>query len=342
MAKRLELGGCAPSWQRLTTNGELNSRIRDRTLNQTTLREGYVVAKHYPDDPGYTAFRNVVYDVLVATLEDERALTWDLIRNVPAQGPIGNGVDYSNESIRAPDKWEGIVPDNKLLEGSSRVLISFVDGRTNTGVIVGCLPHKLAPSEKRADGHSSVYVFNGARTEINKYGELSFVRTGIIIKDDNTVTKPEDVKDTSGAFVKFDKDGNIQIDNTHGESVVVDNKNKVITVTARAKTENITEKDWTVNVKGNVNITASGNASFNASGKTFLGSTKAKENVVLGLQLQKALNQLVSIIQTFQSTPSIPGQPVLTSPFTQQQLVNWNNLYGKKTSPFLSKKKFTE
>jgi hypothetical protein len=342
MAQFLDNGAVAPSWMEMVDNLYHEHLMADRTLNQAILREGYIIAKHYPTDPGYANYRTVVYDCLVMVIDGKRTPTWDKIRNCKAQGYLGNAVDYESMSLRAPANWKGKVPDKELVASSTRVLVSFIDGRTSDGVIVGCLTAPDAPVDNKTDGHNFVKVFNGVKTAINKDGEYSVTRTGIIVKDDNTLTKAEDVTETAGAFVKLDKDGNVQINNAHGESIVVNTKTKEITVTARAKTENITEKDWTVNVKGNVNIKASGNASFNASGKTFLGSTKATENVVLGKQLQAALKDIVTTIENFTTTPCIPGQPAMANPIVKIRTQGWKTMYGGPSSPFLSKKKFTE
>jgi hypothetical protein len=220
--------------------------------------------------------------------------------------PLGSTADKAHYTIRAPVNFKtekGEFP----VDNSTRVLVLFIDGRTDRGVIVGCLPNERDAEAGPDLGHHSFESFNGIETEINKDGEYTVTSTlQTIDAQTNEVAEPDAAK--AGTFFKIDKDGSVHLDTTQGDLLSIDR--------------------------------AAGNTRIDASNNVYIGATGASENLVLGQQLKAAFDALNTFLQSLLTTPAIPGQP-LSSPKLIADLNTWKATW-LTTEAFLSDNKFTE
>jgi hypothetical protein len=328
-------GSYAPNWASMTTPDDDLNYHRLRISNASVLREGYIVGKHHPDDPkdpDYANRKSIVYDVLCMQYNNGGPLTPDKVQ-CELLTPLGSMSDKGEITLRTPKSWNWPeMTDNpdlnrskvgsalqNLVRKTTRVLVLFLNGRTDKGIIIGCLPNEqgvdgTAEKMKLEDGHHYSHYFNGISTEINKEGEYLVVSTlNVLDTEENIVPDPD--PDKAGTFIKIDKDGSVFLD-ANPDYIAIDKVNH--------------------------------NLELYAQENTYIGSpTTSTENLVLGQKLVAALTQLITLLTTPPLTgPAIPGQPLPMNPALIPLLKpGWINMYlGTPPSPttVLAEKKFTE
>lgn len=344
-------GACPPSWARMSPVSEIGERVARFSLANHTLMEGYVVRKHIKGDivKGDTQEEtktyeqgHILYDVAVNMFEADSHSGVREIVDCRLHSFFGGETDRGYFTLRTPLNWDG-KDLAKVIPESAHVLVLCKNGLTSEGVIVGFLPND-DDVETLDLGHNLFHSFNGVETRINKDGELVITFTGQTVDDQNKV-KPLD-ENVAGTFVKLTKEGNIVLSDAKGEVLTLDKANKKITIEARSQEEKITEGDWKVEVKGNVQIHAAGNVSVNSDKNVYIGGTSADENLLLGKKTLEAAKKLVEI---FSNSPVIGalgspyGPPVVLAAPLKIQLELWKvQNCIPATSPLLAKKKFTE
>lgn len=349
-AQLLVDGACPPSWARMSPVSEIGERVTKFSLANHSLMEGYVVRKHIKGDiiengdDGSIKYEqgHTLYDVAVNVFDAERSASVLEIPNCRVHSFFGTETDKGYFTLRTPLNWDG-VDLAKIIPESSHVLVLCKNGLTSEGIIVGFLPNDDEVENKDL-GHNLYHSFNGIETRINKDGELEVKYTGQTVDDQNQV-KPLD-ENIAGTFIKLTKEGNVVLSDAKGEVLTLDKANKKIIVEAREKEEKITEKDWKIEVKGNVQIHAAGNASIDSDKNVYIGGTSAKENLMLG---KKTLSAIKKLVEIFTNSPLIGslgspnGPPVMLAAPLKIQLEMWKmQNCVPATSPLLAKKKFTE
>lgn len=304
------------------------------------LREGFVVRRHIPGEPGYQNAPFITYDVACYQTDGLGAEHWPVYNQCRVAVPVGGGaVDQFHSSVRCPSGFNGTVTP-EIASNSTRVLVQCIDGLANRAVIVGYMRHDESFQDVRENGHHRYESFNGMQFVVNKDGEYIVLFTGATIDfDSNKVSAPAE---GAGTYLKFTKEGNLVLDDADGESITIDKKNKTITVNARAETDNI-QHGWTVNVGGDATIKAAGTAQVDGS-NVVLGNSDL-EALAKGQQLIQALTELVDAFAT--GPIGGLGQPFGAPVFLHggglgPKILAWRAKWLNPLSPMLSKKSSTE
>jgi hypothetical protein len=252
-----------PSW----VNGlETNERPQDSDspfFANRSIYEGTVKEVIYPDNPQNTTEdgRKITqYRVNINKLS--RTNSVQTSNNAPlcvSADAFGSG-DYIRNTYRADP---GISESGRYPLGA-RVLVCFLDGRYDSGVILGGLDNYLSPPARNSsDGHYFEFQFNGTNFYVNNDGEAILNVNGATKADGD----PSEARDSNnkGTTVSVLKDGTISVNSGSGSSVVIDS------------------------VSGNITVNANNDVHVNAS-NIYLGEG-ASESLVLGDVLHKALSQ---------------------------------------------------
>lgn len=211
-------GTVIPSYLEFTTE----ERFPSYQQSDYALLTGEVKNIIYPDEENSRSKRLIEYDVFVQ-YRHHGASTGKIYNNCVLMNSLGSLADSSTFVLRA-NKKAGEDTDNKNLGYGSKVLILCVNGDSVAPVIIGGLPDPKDEIQKDIDKDKKFlsWVFNGIRAEINDDGELQVTYEGATNEKAET-----DVEDSvAGSFVKFDKDGNIFIQDSDGKNLLeIDHKN---------------------------------------------------------------------------------------------------------------------
>lgn len=341
---KLSDGSVVPGHYRLTTTAQRDTQLKELANRNYGLHVGYVVAVHYPTDPGYTSFKNVVYDVVASVSNGgSGSYAWQVYSNLTWGASLGGSTnDFMRFRIRTPTSWvRGSIIDDTLISQSSKVIFACDNGRSQNGIILGLAEHPSLLADDKTLGHYYKWSFNGINQLINKDGEYSLEYSGAILDPGtNSYTAPSS---NAGTYIKLDKSGSFIADDAAGESIKLDKSGQQISISARQMTTNTTSGDWNLYTKGKSNVKAQGNAVFNSGNKVFIGNEGSTEPLVRGNILATALEQLANALLT----PPLIGQagpfPVMLHPVVRTLLLTWKSIYAQKdVSPFLSRKGYVE
>jgi hypothetical protein len=317
--------------------------VAEQLSSNVTIKQGYVVARHYPNEEGYKRFKEVVYDVIAPASLREEGVSWQFYRNVRWASGLGGTVkDFTEIQMMVPSQpWQPNTPITKeLIEQTTAVTLLCINGQSNNAIVVGFArnPYReTVPS--RDDGHYYRWDFNGMSSIIDKDGQYKVTFTGAVL-DPQTNKYKDAPAETTGTYFQFSKEGNWSVDNAKGESILLDKKNKGLNIRAREMRVDISEKDYSMAVKGKMVFKSDGVAVLNGK-KNYIGKEGATEPLVLGKKLTTALQKLITVL----ITPPIGvlgSAPVMPSPALIAGLNQWMAQYATPTSPFLSRKGFVE
>jgi hypothetical protein len=331
-------GAVIPAHMNLTRTSDRMDVLYELQDGNYALRVGYIIATHHPGKDNPTN-KYVVYDVVCPQVSAGGAEAFVTYFGCKVASMFGSATDWERKTLRAPKSYTGPITA-EFLATSTKVLLLCGDGRKSAPFIVAAGSNIDAPKDSAEDGHNWEWEFNGINWKIDKEGQLSLTHKGPTVGENNE-TLPAD-PEVAGSFLKFDKDGSITLDDATGESVTIDKKNKKIIINSREMAQNVTEKNWTVEVAKDVDVHAGGNIILNGDGKTYIGKEGSTEPLVRGNQLVTALSELVSIFTSQPAIGALGQVPVTINPFLAAALVQWQAKYGTPSAPILSKDKFTE
>ena len=338
MSNWTEDGACVPHWMAMSDAYEQGAKGYRFTQDNSNLKQGYVVAVHYPGEPNYESSKEIKYDVICAVSEGLDTSAWHLYTNARLGMRFGGSTkDFLVMTIRCPlakyDPSKGLTEE--LRAESSCVLIECENGQSHSPIIVGFGRHANLPDDTKLLGHNYRWDFNGISTTISKDGEYAITYSGAIL-DANTNSYIAAPAATTGTYMKFTKEGSWTANNVAGESILLDKAASKSTFMGRSMLIQTSEGDLNVLSKGKTNVQAQGNAVFNSTKKVYIGTEGSTEPLVKGNQLAGALKMLVDIL----SVPVI-GQagPFPCMSLIAPQLRAWAAIYAAKNrSPFLSRK----
>lgn len=229
--------------------GRVNDNVR--------LRVGIVQKIIYPTDKESITKQFIEYDVLILEQNIHGGIAPVLYKNLLAAESFGGIGDFSfytyrpQQKIKNPKKTLDISPYD---QDGAIVLVLFVDGLSNKGVIIGALGHpdRKVPHEK--DKHELLFVFNGISFHIKDNGSLEAKFIG---KTDHT-GKPVN-KDLGETVLIIDEQGGIKIAHKNAELIIA--KDGSFTVKNKNITQFESEKNITFNTKENLAINAEKNIS---------------------------------------------------------------------------------
>ena len=130
---------------------------------------------------------------------------------------------YNSSVEGAPSEYPSSV------KPGDRVVIAMLYGSKNQGVILGCLQHPARFSSwDNSQGPKWEYEFNGVRIQINSDGEYTLTYKGIPsnakdldkLIDGKKLSNPQYNAVVGGSFLKFKKDGSIELNDGNDEDTV--------------------------------------------------------------------------------------------------------------------------
>lgn len=250
---------------------------------------GQVEKIHFVDDQSNISKTYVEYDVSIRDAKGGQST----LRNVRKADTLAGSNDYDELILEANEfASKGKLETSNFFKNKNgtTVIVGFIDGSKDKPVIICGLQHPTRKGAKRADGVRRVGEFRGIQWELNKDGELIITQQGPRGADGKLKAS-----DKVLTVVKFDKDGNliindkatnqIKLNNTDvkveiqsdskGTKLELDGKNdKVTTTTAKGlKTELDGPSDkMTVTTAGGLKVEIDGTADKTTF--TMAGGTK--------------------------------------------------------------------
>lgn len=284
----------------------------DSVFSMTGLYTGEVKKAIPLADPNNDSKTQIEYEVEVKIRNGTEAPTVVTTKCKVADlfGAVG---DFTVHSYRAATKAR----NNKPHLDGAQVLVMFVNGNTQNGVIVGGLKNTSVRNPYTMTGRFLRWVFNGVSVNINDDGELTAQTEGAT-KNDGTPDANRD-DNNHGPYVQFTKTGNLYVTDNNGQSITLNSKDKAIRILAAEQSQ--------LDAK-----------------KVLLGSQSSKENLVLGQAMVKALNELINHLTKAPLGISSAG-PVQLNPTIMAGLLKWKATWVTSTSApakVLSTKSFTE
>lgn len=340
MTVRLPDGAVIPSHVKVANSAERSSPVHEQMFGNLAMREGLVVARHLPGEPGYENEPHALYDVVCFQVDGFGAEGHHRYKNCKLGVASGSAADQFHQSVRCPAMFKDVVTP-EIMEESSRVLVQCINGRSDQAVIVGFLQHQYTGTDSRDNGHHRYELFNGVEFSVNKEGEYTIRQTGATIDfESNAVAEAK-----NNTYVKFTQEGNVVVTNDDGETITVDKASKQVHIEAR-EMNTITDTKWTVKAGTQVVVNAP-SIVIQGDNVTYIGQEGATENLVLGVQLVTALQELVGIIAEspiFGRLGKPNGRRVVLDLMVQAKLAAWKAKWTATpgASPMLSTNKFTE
>lgn len=246
----------------------------NKTYKNTALRMGIIIRAYPVSDENNVSKLTSEYDVLVFEQNEDRGSSVITYKNCMSSEGLGSIADFFEKTLRVK---EGAQTVNDLIDTKNQngavVLILCLDGVSDKAIILGSMTH---PDRETTLKNKLPYLegeYNGVNIKINNDGSTAFTFNGATDNDG------EILDDNQGpTVVQIEKDGSFQLD--HSTITFRLDKNGTATLT--------TEKDVDLNVTGNVNVVAEGNAvvqckdvSVTASGKGTV-DTGANMDVTVG------------------------------------------------------------
>jgi len=276
------------------------------------LKTGVVSRIFYPGDKNNTNGHVTEYDVLVRDRRPDGSFTISVFHRCVAVDTFGGKGDVEQWTLRPSTDQTN--PDPSFHDGSM-VIILCMDGDKQNSYIIGGTRHKQGKAQSAENGHMYEFEFNGWNTTVNRDGECTMTYRS---KTDNEGV-PAD-PDAGGSFVKFEKDGSVEVSDARGCRVRLDKPTSNLTVES-------TGASVLVNALSQIReIAAAGFVSNAPSIK--IGGDGADEPAVLGNQLVvyintqivPKINALIAAVTTLASampshshTVVVPSHGTITS-----------------------------
>lgn len=224
----------------------------ERINENNKLRIGIVKKIIYPDQKENVSKKFIEYDVVVLEQNIHGGMTPVLYKNLVAAESFGSLADFAFYSYRAQKE----VKNQKKTAGISSaeqdgavVLVLFIDGMSNRGVIVGSLGHPDRKLKHEANKHELLFSFNGISFHIKDDGSLEAKFIGKTKNDGS----PEN-KDLGETILAIDAKGGFTLKHKNAELIIA--KNGTFSLKNKEKTEINTEKSITYNTKDALTINA--------------------------------------------------------------------------------------
>lgn len=243
-----------------------NTNAAQRLFNGFAILAGQVVGIYPKDSPQNSGSGNkgwvTYYDVLVTLPSQEQ----EVIRKcVHMQSAFGGGPNNFFEVVQPNPGYNAQQPtqQSSLKEGHM-VIVALANGRRDSGVILGGIPH---PAPRAANARPTVKEgavtrgeIQGLFFEVNNDGELQVAFNGPRNAKGELTSKNGPTK------LLLDKTGAVRITTKDGQSVVIDRAGKKITLASKSGDSQQLALDGT---KDTVTLT-------NKSGQSLAMDAKAK------------------------------------------------------------------
>jgi hypothetical protein len=178
MSNFLKNGTVLPSGL-LSHNGAAIMEGFKKTFQNKTLKAGIVVASYATTDQGNLSKLYPEYDVLAFEQNEDKGSTVSIYKNCPVASSLGSIADYFEMTVRPLQKktTSGTVPSPSGQDGSI-VLLLCLNGMSDTGIIVGSLPHPDRPTNIEGTAPQLYGEYNGVNVVVNQDGSTSLTFKG--------------------------------------------------------------------------------------------------------------------------------------------------------------------
>lgn len=269
--------------------------------HNVALRTGQVIKIHYPDDQTNVSKKYHEYDVLVAHGDARIGTNISVYRNCKVSNVFASNTDSLVYTLKPGEPAE----DAKgTYVGGAIVTLMCIDGRPDAGqaLIMGGLNSSefAFKTYSKEDGNFYDFNFNGINININKDGEYSIEFNSVLDKNGEPTNK-----EAQGTKILMDKEGRIKISDNKdqsweldrvaekstwtnkNESIVIDKKNKEISMKSSGVLKAESKKDTTIksgskinlDSKADMNLKSAANLSLNVTGNSNMKAAAWNVNV---------------------------------------------------------------
>lgn len=305
--------------------------VSDEFASNNTIYEAQIQKVYATDDPE-NKFQKATFTVCDVVLYKANGST-ETIKNCRLMQPTwGGSPNNFLETLQVdPGPKASSFKNPRAEKRSNFVLLAFINGRKDYGVILGGLPHTSPTAKKRRPPKSKgVYLeaeFQGLNWKINNDGSFEMTFNGP--RDD----KGELVGKDGPTTMKIDTKGNIQISTNNKQTFSIDREKQTISVDCGptqfvmdGKADKITAKSKTVETLGSKsNRVHGGKVKISKS-----ATSEPTEPFVLGNVFKEMMDKLLTAIANNQHVGNL-GVP--TPP-----PVNMAEFMNLKASPIGDKK----
>lgn len=190
---------------------------------------GQVEKIHFVDDQSNISKTFIEYDVSVRDAKGGQST----LRNVRKADTLGGANDYDQMILEANEfASKGKLETANFFKNKNgtTVLIMFIDGSKDKPVILMALQHPTKKGTKRAEGVNRKGEYRGIQWELNKDGELIITQQGPRGADGKLK-----VSDKVLTVVKFDKDGNLIINDKATNQIKLNNTDVKVEIQSDSK-----------------------------------------------------------------------------------------------------------
>lgn len=190
---------------------------------------GQIEKIHYVDDQSNVSKTYVEYDVSIRDAKGGQST----LRNVRKADTEGGSNDYDEMIMEANEfASKGKLETANFFKNKNgtTVLVCCIDGSKDKPVILMALQHPTKKGAKRADGVRRKGEFRGIQWELNKDGELIITQQGPRGADGKLK-----VSDKVLTVVKFDKDGNLIINDKAMNQIKLNNTDVKVEIQSDSK-----------------------------------------------------------------------------------------------------------
>lgn len=237
----------------------------NKSYKNYPLRVGVITASYPASDPNNKSKLTTEYDVMVIEQNEDRGATTIKYRNCLSAEGFGSIADFFEVALR-PQKKKTTKGNsiNTIGQDGAIVLVMFLDGMSDKGVIIGCLTHPNRETTLTDEGPYLEGEYNGVNIKVNKDGSSIFTFNGA------TDNQGEPLDDSQGTTIlQVEKDGSIQVN--HDAITFRLDRQGTATLT--------TKKDLDLNISGNVNIMVTGDVNVQCENATVKTNKAATVNV---------------------------------------------------------------
>lgn len=180
----------------------------NRMYNNTSIRAGIVTKCYSPQDPGNLSKLIPEYDVLVLEQSQDQGITPLTYRNCVAVDGFGSIADFLEYTVREQKSYTASEGKDIANQDGAIVLVQFLDGSAEKGLIVGGLKHPDRPTDLKSGDPRLAGEYNGVRVDVFTDGSAKLTFKGAT---DNK-GKPTDPSQ-GNTTLDIEKDGSVQIQN---------------------------------------------------------------------------------------------------------------------------------
>lgn len=305
--------------------------VSEEFANNNTIYEAEIQKVYAVDDPE-NKFQNANFTVCDVVIRKANGST-EVVKHCRLLQPSWGGTPNNFlETLQVdPGPKASSFKNPRSEKRSNYVLVAFINGRKDYGVILGGLPHANPIAKKRRPPKKSgVYLeaeFQGLNWKINNDGSFEMTFNGP--RDDKGALIGKDGPTT----MKIDTKGNVQITTNNQQTFKIDRENQTVSVSCGptqfvmdGKNDKITAKSKTVETLGSASNRVHGSKVKISKSAT----SEPAEPFVLGNVFKEMMEKLLTAIANHQHIGNL-GVPT-PPPLNQSEFMNL------KSSPVGDKK----